>query len=171
MDEYFNTIYDETYHLTLKYVISKCSDISYVQDMMQNIYLNLYNTLLRKNDYIKNYKAFVITLAKREIFKYYSLKNKLKLLLDNTDFDIIENSIIDDSYIEADFVNKENKELIWNEIRKESLDVQKMMVLYYMEGVSLKEIARLLNVNENTVKTKIYRTISKLKGTFGDGNE
>jgi len=171
MDDYFNEIYDETYNSTLKYVITKCSEISYVEDIMQNIYLNLYNTILKKGKYINDYSSFVFILAKRELFKYYSLKSKFRSIFNSKDFSNIENTIIEDSCIEVDFVNKDNKEAVWNIIKCESLEIQKIMVLHYMEGVSIKEIGELLDINENTVKTKIYRTISKMKGIFGDLNE
>jgi len=171
MDEYFNEIYDETYSPTLKYVITKCSEMSYVEDIMQNIYLNLYNTILKKGKYINDYSSFVFILAKRELFKYYSLKSKFRVLFSSTDFAILENTVLEKSCVEVDFINKYNKEAIWDTIKSESLETQKIMVLHYMEGVNIKEIGKLLDINENTVKTKIYRTISKLKGILGDLNE
>lgn len=171
MDDYFNEIYEKTYNSTLKYVITKCSEISYVEDIMQNIYLNLYNTILKKGKYINDYSSFVFILAKRELFKYYSLKSKFRSIFNSKDFSNIENTIIEDSCIEVDFINKDNREAVWDTIKCESLEIQKIMVLHYMEGVSIKEIGELLDINENTVKTKIYRTISKMKGIFGDLNE
>jgi len=171
MNEYFNEIYDETYNSTLRYVITKCSEMSYVEDIMQNIYLNLYNTILKKGKYIENYSSFVFIIAKRELFKYYSLKSKIRVIFSSMDFAILENTISEKPCIDVDFINNDNKEAIWNIIKCETLEIQKIMVLHYMEGVNIKEIGKLLDINENTVKTKIYRTISKLKGIFGDLNE
>lgn len=171
IDECFETIYDKTYKSILKYVISKCSDLQYVEDIMQNIYLNLFNTMQRKKNYIENYDAFIFTIAKREVIKYYGLKAKMKMFFDNVDFSIIEKTVPSPVLIEVDFITKENKDLIWEAIKKESIETQKIMVLHYLEGVSMKEIAQLLGINENTVKTKIYRTISKLKGKYGEHNE
>lgn len=171
MEKHFNEIYDKTYSKVLKYVITKCSDMSYIQDIMQNIYLNLYNTILKKNDYIKDETAFVYFLAKRELFKYYNLKNKVLNIFSNIDLEDLENILPDDELIEVEIMNKENFDIIWKYLKKESLETQKIIALYYMEGVGIKKISMLLNLNENTVKTKIYRTISKIRKIIGDLNE
>ena len=44
LDE-FSKIYDETYNDVLRYVVCKCSNISDVEDIIQNIYLDVYKKL------------------------------------------------------------------------------------------------------------------------------
>lgn len=171
MENYFNEIYDKTYSKVLKYVIAKCDNLSNIQDIMQNIYLNLYNTILRKNEYIKNEEAFIYSLAKREIFKYYSLKNKFLSVFNNIEFDSLENNLIEDNMIDINLINKENFNIIWEYLKKEDLETQKIISLYYMEEIGIKNISILLKLNENTVKTKIYRTISKIRKVIGDEND
>ena len=42
-------------------------------------------------------------------------------------------------------------------------ETQKIFILRYFEEMSLKEIAEILEMNLNTVKSKIYRGLSKLR--------
>ena len=50
-------------------------------------------------------------------------------------------------------------------------DEEKMIItLYYLEDYKSKEIAWLLDMNENTVKTKISRAKNKLKTKLEGGN-
>lgn len=48
-----------------------------------------------------------------------------------------------------------------------------ILLLYYYEGYSVKEISTMLKVAEGTVKSKLYRSRSRLKAVLkeGDWNE
>jgi RNA polymerase sigma-70 factor (ECF subfamily) len=136
---------------------------------MQNIYTNIYKIIKRKGyNYINNEKAFVIKIAKRELYKYYLFKKKSNVLY-SYDEELLE-SIKDEKIIDIDDYLFQNIEIekIWKEIKKENILTQKIMVLYYLEDTCINEISSLLDINENTVKSKLYRAISKLKEKFGD---
>ena len=44
-----------------------------------------------------------------------------------------------------------------------------IVVLKYFEDKTLEEIATILDENVNTVKSKLYRSIKKLRGVLSDG--
>ncbi len=173
-NEYFNTIYDDTYSSTLTYVISKTDNLANVQDIMQDIYMNLYKTIVRKGpSYIKDPKNFVFRLAKAEIYKYYSVKNKVKYLfvsygeeIENELF-ISKKIVFDESIIEDELVAEE----IWKFISEQKLVVQKIMMLHYGKGLTLKEVAQKLSLNESTVKSNVYRTLDKIRERFGEKDD
>lgn len=50
-----------------------------------------------------------------------------------------------------------------NAIEKLELTDQTIIKLRYFEEMPLKEIASILSTNENTVKSRLYRTLDKLK--------
>ena len=67
---------------------------------------------------------------------------------------------------EKDFSNIEMEDIL-----KYLNDEEKMIItLYYLEDYKSKEIAWLLDMNENTVKTKISRAKNKLKIKLEGGN-
>ena len=45
-----------------------------------------------------------------------------------------------------------------------------IIILYYMEDYSVKEIKSILKMNENTINTHLYRARQKIKTNYG-GNE
>ena len=49
----FEMIYRETYKDVLKYIISKCSNIDDVNDIIQETYLEMYKALKKKKKRIK----------------------------------------------------------------------------------------------------------------------
>lgn len=72
----FEKIYNETYENTQKYIICKCNCLNDVDDIIQETYLELYNTLKNKRE-ISNYHAYIITIAKNKIIKYFKTNEKI----------------------------------------------------------------------------------------------
>lgn len=172
----FNKIYDDTYSTVLNLVISKCDNISNIEDIVQDVYSELYETMIKKGiDYVKNYNAFIYVLTKNKIFKYYNVKNKFKNLFisnkENLTEDYYEKEIEDRTNYEEEFLNKYTYESIYEQIKKMDLVTQKIIILYYMQDLRLDDISKVLEINSNTVKTKLYRGLEKLKNKFNNGGE
>ena len=162
MEDKFNDIYNETFPTITRYVISKCDNLCNVEEIVQDVYLKLYK-LLNKNYVIKDYPSFLLKLAKNELFKYYKLKNKFKIIF-NKDIDNTIDIVDDNINIEDDFTKKYDLELIWKEIKKKQyLLTQKIITLYYLEDIKIKDISILLNKKKNTIKSLLYRGIKKVK--------
>jgi len=170
----FDEMYGSTYNYVLKFVISKCDNLDNIEDIMQNIYVKLYLTIEKNSFYVDNPRGFLIKLAKNELFNYYSLKNKLKVIacssLEGNDKNYIEEIVDENINIEADFVNRFNNEIIWNEIQKENLTSKKILALHFLEDMKLLEIAEVLNLPESTVKSKMYRSLKKIKNRLEEQN-
>ncbi|NCA67602.1 MAG: hypothetical protein EOM87_06015, partial [Clostridia bacterium] len=76
---YFNSAYDEMYGKVIAYVITKCSNLDYVEDIVQDTFSEFYNLLERKGvKYINNRQAVIMRIAKFKVYKYYSLKSRQK---------------------------------------------------------------------------------------------
>ena len=172
----FNEIYEKTYHKVVSYVISKCDNLSNVEEIVEEVYIKLYKQLIKDSLYVKDYNSFLIKLAKNELFKYYSLKNKFKVILNiNTDenINLIDNIEDKSINIEDEIINKYNLETLWKVIKKQTLITQKIITLYYLENMKIKDISNLLKMKESTVKSILYRGINKIKEEIkiGDVNE
>lgn len=168
MNDDFFEIYEETYPIVLRYVVSKTDNISNISDIIQNVYLNFYKVYKKKNNYINNSRYFIIDIAKKEIFKYYHSKEKFKDIFSDVDFSKLENFVKSPEQIDMDFINKYNREMVWSEVTKMDLLTQKILVLHYLDELSIKDVAVVLSANENTVKTRIYRAITELKERIGE---
>ena len=57
----------------------------------------------------------------------------------------------------------ESDDDIEKELDRLDLDVQGIIKLRFFEELSLKEISRIMGMNLNTVKTKLYRGLKQLK--------
>jgi RNA polymerase sigma-70 factor (ECF subfamily) len=75
----FEQIYNETYNNTLKYVICKCNNLSDVDDIIQETYLEFYKVLKSENE-ILDKQAYIIAIAKNKIIKHFKLNEKIKTI-------------------------------------------------------------------------------------------
>lgn len=58
---------------------------------------------------------------------------------------------------EAQLVDKEEKEAIFDQVLQLPIKLREVIILFYYEGLSIQEIADMLNLNSNTIKTRLHR--------------
>lgn len=158
----FDKIYDDTYQDVLKYVICKCSNIEDVNDIMQNIYVDLYKKISNTN--IDNVSSYIMGIAKNKVNDYYRFKykNKLISLFSSKHEKELLDKIPTEEDIEKEIVIKENIETIWKFLKNKKAIISKVFYLYYYLGLSIKEISIELNINQSNVKHYLYRTLKEL---------
>ena len=68
-----------------------------------------------------------------------------------------------DSNVEKDILDNELEDELYKEILKLDLKYRIVIILYYYHELKISEIAEILDSNENTIKTRLYRGRNKLK--------
>lgn len=165
--EEFNYVYDKTYKEIVKYVLLHCNNINDVNDIVQEIYFNLYKYLSRKRlktiDYINTY---VLTIAKNTLKKYYRFKtnNVKNISIDQEGIDISS-----DLDLELQFITKDNFKSVWEYLKRKDIRISKIFYAYYYLGMKISEIAIEMQLNESSVKNYIYRTTKELQNIFEKG--
>ena len=165
-------IYNETYNDILKYVVIHAKSLDDVNDLIQNIYLSLFEKI-KANHNIENVSAYLFGIAKNEINKYYRFKYKINLVSifsKKENMELID-TLKSDIDIEASFLKTSDIDYIWKYLLKKKEIIQKVFFLYYYLGLSIKEIASELNITESNVKHYIYRTLSELKEALNEYNK
>ncbi len=138
---------------------------------MQEVYIEVYGTLERKGiGYMKNPPGFVRQVARAKLSRYYQKsKDKLHLSLTMTDDDDNEydsTALADGVNIEEQYVTKELLSQIADFISKQPPTEGKIFYLYYYCDNSIEQIAISLNIKSSTVKTKLYRTLAKVRKLY-----
>lgn len=162
----FNAIYDETYSDVLKYVIIKCYNINDANDIIQEVYLEFWKILNKKDIDTLNIKSYLIGIANNKIKKHYTLFQRIKTIsiFDKNEKDIeLINNLSTDINIDDLIIKNNEWSLIWDYIKsKKNQDIPKIFYLYYVLEFKIKDIAKELNVKESYVKNLIYRTLNEL---------
>lgn len=124
------------------------------EDLVQDVFLKLSRSDLDK---IENLKSWLYTIAKNAIIDYYR-KKKLEIIG-------LEQQLSTETYDEPSTIY-ELSQCIQTFIEYLPDDYARLLKLYEIEGVAQKEIAKRLNLNYVTVRSKIQRGRAKLKQLF-----
>ncbi len=168
--ETFEFLYNNTYQNVLRYTICHCRNLDDVNDIIQDIYTELYQTITNKN-YIdlENVESYIIGIAKNKIKRHYGiLKVNYKMQIENGNLEHFESNEID---IENNLITKDNVLQIWNYLKNKSDITARIFYLYYVMEIPIKTIADSMQMTESNVKNHLYRTQKELKQKFkkGDG--
>ncbi len=141
------------------YVLKMINDKMLVEDIVQNVFLKFYENM----DSIKNknnVSYWLFVTARNEIYGYYRNKKSRVDQFNVYDTEELETEFPDN--LEEFFELKEMKELIIKELENISIEQREPFIMKEFGGLSYKEIAAIMNIDENTVKSRLYKTRQKL---------
>lgn len=165
----FENIYNKTYCNVLRYIVCKCQNLDNVNELIQDTYVELYQTLKIKNNIrVNDEKTYIIGIAKNIVKRYYRnrYKEESNILYISKDMEDNDIQIPSSINLEADIINKENIEEIWDYLNNKDILVAKIFYLYYALGLKITEISKELKINESTIKNYIFRTLKELNKFF-----
>ena len=97
---------------------------------------------------VDKFKAWIMTIVANEAKSMFRKRKKIDLYSDSSLLD----SVMEDS----------NKD-VWQLVMSLDAEFSKVVVLYYYEGFSVKEISGIIHKSEGTVKSRLNRARKKLK--------
>lgn len=156
----FESFYNTTYKNVLRYTICHCSNLDDVNDIIQDIYTELYQKISKKKLILKNSEAYVIGIARKKIKGHYSFNQKNSMYEINEEIDDFSESTVD---IESNLITKDNVEQVWKYLRKKNEITAKIFYLFFVMDLSIKTIANDMKMTESNVKNYLYRTQKELK--------
>ena len=146
------SINDELYKIA-KTRISNEADIS---DAIQETMIETYKSIKKLND-ITKFKKWIIKILINKCNRIYRKKYKKDVSIEEYNLD----------YLKTNNINEvDNKLNFYDIIKNLNYKERIIVVLYYMEEYSVKEIKEILKMKENTINTHLYRARQKLKSTI-----
>lgn len=165
----FEQIYNATYDKVSFYVLTKCGKIPAVEDILQEIYAELFQVLEDKGDaYIVIPEAFVMQLAKSKIYRFYSDRERWRACryVEVTEAESAGEKVYtaqEDDWQDA-LVNKLTAEEVMAYLAEKDELTREIFYQHYFQDKTLKEIAKSIGMKETTVKKRLYRTLQELRG-------
>ncbi len=155
----FTLIYNQHKTKLYNYALKMLYDRMVCDDIIQNTFIKLFENLdrIRNKEYIR---SWLFTTVRNDIYSFFRSK-KIKIDQFNVD-DADEIDITSDNRIEYDFEQMELRELIMAELDKMSIDQREVFLLKEYGGLSYKEIAVIMQIDEDLVKSRLHKTRQKL---------
>lgn len=147
VEDYITEYQDVIYRLAYSYVRNTEDSLDIVQDSIYKAFSSIDS--LKEPQFIKTWFYRIVVNTSIDF-----IRKREKEILINADILNIKNTVQSDSYKDIDLKRA---------IEDLSDDYRTIVLLRYFEDLKIKEIAEILNQNVNTVKTKLYSALEKLK--------
>lgn len=142
------------------YGLSFHSDIGIIEDAIHDVFIDIYTNKQRLSD-ISNLKQYLKTAFRhRLLFLLRGNKRYVEILNDTSDLFAEKNS--QELWIENEEENDKRK-LVDRLLSDLTRNQREAVHLRFIEGLSYDEISEIMQINYQSVKTLIYRSISKIR--------
>lgn len=128
-------------------------------DVVQDVFLKLFENLNNIHNK-QSIQFWLFKTARNEIVGFLRSNKNKSLITHSVDLEEIE--IKEPTLLTEEYENKETNKLILDELEKMNEDFKEVFVLKEYSGLSYKEIASLLNIDEDLVKSRLYKARQKL---------
>lgn len=145
--------------ILFKVANSYCRNTDDRKDLVQEIILQLWKSFENYNEKFK-LSTWIYRISLNVAISFYRKENSRKRISNPITTDIFDFSETEIS------VEKETNLGILNQIISELNDLNKALMLLYLEEKSYREISEIIGITETNVATKIGRIKSKLKKEF-----
>lgn len=135
------------------------ADRMLTDDIVQDVFIKLYQNM----DSIRNKQSIQFWLFKSARNELYTIfrNTKLKKLYNESE-DLEEIEIEDSVSLVDEFDFKELNKMVIDELEKLNPDQKEIFILKEYSGLSYKEIATLMEIDEELVKSRLYKVRQKL---------
>ena len=128
-------------------------------DIVQDVFIKLFENLNNIHNK-QSIQFWLFKTARNEMMSFLRNTKNKKFITEAVD---IENFEIENKISLADEIeNTELKKLILNELEIMNEDFSEVFILKEYSGLSYKEIASLLEIDEDLVKSRLYKARQKL---------
>ena len=155
----FNKIYDEKVERIYRFIFLKVNSQDVAQDLTSEAFLRLWDILNRDpNLEIENPNAFLYQISRNLIIDHYRQKGQFQLVsTDSVEINDPRMNLEKSAFLDSDV------QRIQKAIEGLKEEYQDVIIWYYLDELSIPEIAKILNKSENNVRVTIHRALNSLR--------
>jgi len=155
----FTILFNKYKKRIYNYALKMLNDQMQADDTVQNVFIKLFENL--GNIYNKQSIQFwLFKTTRNEILSFFRNQQNKRLYTNAVDLEEVE--IESPQLVSDEIENKELNKLILNELNNMNEDFREVFVLREYSGLSYKEVASLLEIDEDLVKSRLYKARQKL---------
>jgi RNA polymerase sigma-70 factor (ECF subfamily) len=142
------------------YVFKQISCRESAADITQEIFISMVKSIDNYEEKRCSFRTWLYKIASNKIIDYYRSKSYKQWTnyqpIENVEFGAYEN-------IEDDFIQVESIKEVMSIVTGFDANSQQIFRMKLFAEMTFKEIGKVLNLNESTVKTKYYSLINKVR--------
>ncbi|SDN97719.1 sigma-70 family RNA polymerase sigma factor [Halobacillus aidingensis] len=135
------------------------------EDLAQEVFIRCYQHL-HTFEHRSSYKTWVYRITVnhcKDHVRSWSFRNLIPFEPMKMEKGEEANSIIEQ------VLKEEENEVLFQKVLKLTVKLREVIIFYYYEELSVEEVAELLEINVNTVKTRLHRARNSLKRMLKGG--
>lgn len=139
-----------------------------VKDAIQDVFVTIYN---RKNNLnnVENVRLYLFIALKNCLFSFFN-KDKHHYMVDTIEPVFTLESSVEEKYIGLE-IEDEKQKYIRQMMNLLSPRQREVIYYRYTEGMSFDEICVLMQMNTQSVRNLLHRSITKIRETYAEYNE
>lgn len=144
----------------LRYAALKVADSQAAEDITANTFLRLWERI-RAGEKIENPRALLYVIAHGLVVDHYRKAGRQKSVSLDLFDDVFEGETEGD--ITSAINDRLNYAAVLSATQKLKDEYQEVLVLHYVQDISISEIAEILGEKENNVRVRLHRALAKLR--------
>ena len=162
----FDEIVDAYYHRMFRGALSVTGDKHLAEEIVQETFLSAF----RKFDTFSGRSSVFIWLYTIMLNKHRDHCRKIKLLkrlgFVRADDGVTGSATSGSSSPYAELAKSEKRELLREAVYKLPVKLREVVAMHYFDDLSLNEVAKMLDCNLETVKSRLFRSRKRLRQTL-----
>lgn len=168
-NDQFNRIYAETRDELLRYLMIRTNADPEAEDLFQEVYRRFYIRISRNNLPILDPKRYLLTIAKKELSRYY--RRTAQKRLSEQPIEEYAEAPAEEVPIDEQLFTEERMYEVWQILEHEPELSRRAFLLFYGCGQTQKEIGDALGIEENTVSQRLFRTRQRIRAQLKSEQE
>lgn len=157
--EAFAKLYDLYIEKIYRFTFFKVSNKEEAEDITSDIFLKAWNYLTsKKSEKVQSFGGLIYTIARNTIVDFYRKKGKRKeCSIDQMPEIVVEDTMLSSVALQHDMDN------VLRCIKKMKQHYQEVLLLRYLDELSIAEIAELLSKRKTNIRVMLHRAIKVLQ--------
>jgi RNA polymerase sigma-70 factor, ECF subfamily len=154
----FSKIYDRYIDSIYRFIFIKVSSSETAEDLTSEVFLKSWEKYRQKKD-IKNPRAYIYKIARNLVIDFYRERGQTTIVS-------IEEKKIEiksDEDIEKERQEKESLNNIKKGLAKLKPEYQDIVIFRYVEGLPLRDIAKIMDKSYGSTRVMLHRAMKELK--------
>lgn len=158
LQKQFEKIYDKYIEKIYRFIFLKVSSQEIAEDLTSEVFTRGWQSFQKDNCDIKNPQAFLYQIARNLVIDHYRQKDQAQLISTDS-LPLIE----DESNLEEKAILKLEVNNVKAVLAKINDDYREIITWYYLDELSVPEIAKILSKSEDAVRVQIHRALQALR--------
>jgi RNA polymerase sigma-70 factor, ECF subfamily len=163
--EAYGKLYDLYVDRIFRFILFKVSSVEEAEDISSEVFLKAWNYIRTTAKRIDNLNALLFRMARNAIIDYYREKRRSEVKM--TDEELYR-KIIDERDIEKEIDQKIEIKNIQSHLNQIKDEYREVLLLRFVEGFSINEIAEILHKSTGNVRVLLHRAVDKLRHLVED---